>query len=188
MTNLRRAEQQNGYSVRRQGGSGGYCAVIFCDYCSAEDQLSLSARLPPEVVRQKFIDKGWQIPRRSGKAACPRCLATFKSIAREKGVAKSANVRVVAASPTAAQQRKLYALLEQHFNDETGSYAADWDDARLAEEIGISEASVRGIRESSFGALAPPMALQTLQGELVSLKSMLCDVELRLQAELKKYK
>lgn len=62
--------------------------------------------------------------------------------------------------------RKVYALLDDHFNEETKLYRSGWSDAKIAAEIQTSVEVVSRIREEAYGKLAQDPALQALRDDI----------------------
>ena len=71
--------------------------------------------------------------------------------ATPQGTPAKANRRSVLA--TVKQQRALFALLEENFDDDVGIYADSWSDERIAKEIGVDIDIVEQQRNSAFGEL-----------------------------------
>lgn len=68
------------------------------------------------------------------------------------------------------QQRAMFALLEDNFDEENGVYTDGWTDERIAEEVGVDVSIVTAQREAAFGKLQDS-ALMEAETKLLQLKS-----------------
>lgn len=89
-------------------------------------------------------------------------------------------------TPLAAKaMRRLFQLLEDNFNAETGEYIGDYSDAKIAQECEISEDAVKKHRTAAFGKLQPPSELQKLKLDLDDLTKFALQNDNEIRARLK---
>jgi len=67
---------------------GRHFAVLSCAKCHTEDTINLAHNLPHEVIRKKFVEKGWEIS--GGKCICAECLHPKEAAAPGEAVAVKA--------------------------------------------------------------------------------------------------
>ena len=82
---------------------------------------------------------------------------------------------------TVQSLRKVFALLEDHFEPANGCYINDYSDERIAKECGISVSGVTKYRIDGFGKIKPPSEFHVLTVELRELETLY----LKLDNELK---
>lgn len=66
--------------------------------------------------------------------------------------------------------KRVFALLLEHYDDATKSYATDWHDERIAREVGCSPKFVAKIRDEHFGPAEDPRVGQ-LRTDLAKLRT-----------------
>lgn len=69
--------------------------------------------------------------------------------------------------------RKVYNLLDDHFNETTRLYDEGWNDAKIAEAVELSEVAIAKIRVAAYGELADDPKLVALRSEIVALRAQL---------------
>lgn len=89
---------------------------------------------------------------------------------------------------TGAALRKVFALLEDHFDTDAGRFRNDYDDARIAKETGISLDAVKNYRVAAFGKLKPPTELHNIQTQLRELEALYLKTEAEMKAGVKDLK
>ena len=77
-------------------------------------------------------------------------------------------------------QAAMFRLIDQHFDADRGSYAAGYDDARIAKESGLALAMVTAFRREGFGKLREMPELASIRADVASIRKMLCEIEARL--------
>ncbi len=89
-------------------------------------------------------------------------------------------------TPVAGQAlRKVFTLLENHFDTENGCYNGDWSDEKVAKETGISKDAVKGYRVSAFGKIKPPSEVAILRQELRELETFALQTENEIKQKTK---
>ena len=81
--------------------------------------------------------------------------------------------------------RKLFALLEDNFDPNTGQYLEGYSDERVAKECDISIDAVKAHRVAAFGKLQPPTELALLRREIDELQKLALQTEADLKAKIK---
>lgn len=89
-------------------------------------------------------------------------------------------------TPVAGQAlRKVFALLEDHFDGDAGNYRSDWSDDKIAKETGISKDAVKGYRINAFGKIKPPSEFAALKQELQELETFALQTENEIKQKVK---
>lgn len=89
-------------------------------------------------------------------------------------------------TPVAGQAlRKVFALLEDHFDGDGGNYRGDWSDDKIAKETGISKDAVKGYRINAFGKIKPPSEIAVLRHELRELETFALQTENDIKQRVK---
>ena len=70
-------------------------------------------------------------------------------------------------------QAAMFRLIDEHFDAERGSYAAGYDDARIAKESGLALAMVTAFRREGFGKLRETPDLASIRADVASIRKML---------------
>lgn len=131
--------------------------VASCD-CGRKESLRYQQRMPPTFYAQALNNKGWSVDNKCTKAACPKCVG-----------AKSMTAKT---SPAALKsQAKMFAMLSEFFDAETGQYADGWSDARIARDVGMAESYVAEAREAAHGPLREHPAIEQAKADLAALRS-----------------
>jgi hypothetical protein len=85
---------------------------------------------------------------------------------------------------TISAMRKVFSLLEDNFNPETGAYLGGWSDQRIAEETGVSLAGVKKYRAEGFGKLKPPSEIMQLKQDLEETQGLFVKSEQEIKEKL----
>lgn len=96
--------------------------------------------------------------------------------------------KLAAANPTPATGqalRKVFSILEDHFDAEAGCYAAGYSDEAIAKDTGISIEAVKNYRVSAFGKLKPPSEFYKVQQDLTELEKLYLTLESNMKESLK---
>ena len=72
--------------------------------------------------------------------------------------------------PDPKLERKIYAALDDHFDEVKRLYKGNATDATIAKDIGTSETIVARIRTEAYGELAEDPAIQSVRDQLEVMK------------------
>ncbi|OWQ98007.1 hypothetical protein [Sphingopyxis witflariensis] len=160
--------------VSRPGiGGPTITAHLICSGCRKSGQLGLRVNMPPEAIDKKFKQSGWRLD----PHVCPDCIR------------KPSKGNIMASEPSTAavkSQAKMFTLLSQHFDAETGHYAKGWSDKKVADESGASPAMVSAVRAEAFGELKEPSEISALRSDISTLESLMVEQIASLRTELAK--
>src|SRR5688572_1000881 len=124
--------------------------VAHCSECGKEHTCSLPMKYPTEAVIKKFASIGFSI--HHGRApAHTECLRHIK---------QEAKLAQATIGPDPKIARKIYALLDEHFNDVRGIYTTGKSDEWIARELDVSVPIVIAIREAAYGPLRVDPAVE----------------------------
>ena len=133
--------------------------VVACEDCGTESSHGWPVATAPTVMIRNMRRIGWRIDKKHRK--CPEC------IKKERPVKASAAPQI---GPDPKIARKIYALLDEHFDEGKRLYRPGWTDAKIAETIDVSTEIVVHIRRIGYGELAEDPALQILRDDLEMLR------------------
>lgn len=126
--------------------------------------------MQPTVLVQRFRNRGWRIA--TGKTPlCPKCI-------KETRVTK----QTVGPDPKIA--RKVYGLLDDHFDEDKKLYKHGWNDQKIAAEVDTSPDLVATIRKGAYGELAEDPRIQGFRDDLELLRMELNEMKERHDKEI----
>lgn len=129
-----------------------------CSRCGEETVFNWAGNTSPEMMVKNLLKGGWTT--RHKEHVCPKCVGE----AKEKR--KVSNMEIV---PNPKLQRKVFALLDDHFDEERRLYRSGWSDKKVAEAADTSEQFVVSLRKGAYGELAEDPALTALRAEIDGL-------------------
>jgi hypothetical protein len=71
--------------------------------------------------------------------------------------------------------RRIYAALDEHFDEDRKLYRTGWADAKVAETLDVSIDLVTRIRREAYGELAEPPEIQGFRDDLELLRMQVVD-------------
>lgn len=159
--------------------------TIQCDECERVVEHTWDARTSPEIMVRNMRNAHWDVTYK-GKARCPTCINKRESVV---------NKPLQNAGPDLKIARKIYAALDDHFNDEKKLYFPGWDDQRIAKELAVSPELVIRIRKEAYGELAESPEISMLRDDVELLKmelkeqldTIIADLTARVEAAREKY-
>ena len=152
-------------------------ARIWCQSCGQSDETPLTKRLPPEAIRAKFSQRGWQVAKNYAK--CPTCLGERKRANGSDTVAS--NVKAMTPRElTPTEFRTVYEALMAHFDDGAGKYVKGHSDRTVAEAAKVPAAAVAGVRDKFFGPLKGHPEIDEVRAEVDNLLDRLGVLSARL--------
>lgn len=131
-----------------------------CSVCSSEATFGWSSYIPPDMMAKNAQQAGWGY--RHKKLVCPTCISAEKDERMSNKIDTVANPKL---------QRKVFNLLDEHFNEETRLYDAGWSDKKVAEAAQTSEQYVISLRKGAYADLAEDPAITALRGEVADLEN-----------------
>lgn len=163
-------EERGGRSVRSVEG-GGLMAKACCqtEGCNTTEEIRFRQLPGPSEIEAKFIQKGWSFDR----THCPE--HNRRHHPRKDPTMATQPLRT---SPAAiAAQAKMFGLLQQHFDADTGTYAPGWSDGKIAEQTGLAHDLVTGVRAEAFGELKEPPEVAQLAADIATVEALLTEQE-----------
>jgi hypothetical protein len=145
---------------------------ITCSGCQEFEEHAWDVRTSPAIMVRNLRHKNWEVDRKR-PPKCPKC-----SNGRETGMTKTATL-----GPDPKLARKIYAALDDHFDDVKKRFAPGWDDQRIAKELDVSPELVIRIRREAYGELAEDPAISVLRDDVELLKMELADASDKLGKE-----
>lgn len=101
----------------------------------------------------------------------------------------STPVAAPSAAPSAGAmkaQAQMFRLLDEHFDADKGSYAADWNDERVAKACALAPAMVREFRRAGFGEPKTSPEIEQLRTDMATAKKLFADEMAGFEARLRK--
>ena len=162
----------------------------------------INARMPPEAVAKKLMQKGWSI---GSKLCCPKHARKSKKSAPGAPTPKEdptmatelpeavelpappVSVKPAPSDAAKAKRREALQWLSESFNVEKGAYASGVSDASIAKETGLAENAVAQLREEFYGPLKEPEAVAQMRAELAALKTRIADREKTTETEIRAF-
>jgi ribosome-binding protein aMBF1 (putative translation factor) len=144
------------YPVHHDAHGRSYQRIV-CIRCGAEGRNAFGITPASDDLAESFFARrGWVVDRRKGHV-CPDCqkkeTAARRQSVAERRVGMSADEKSAKAK---AAIPAMYILLEDAYDRAAENYKPGWSDARVAKEVGLSEALVATRRAADFGGLTPP--------------------------------
>lgn len=88
---------------------------------------------------------------------------------------------------TPAQSRKIFALVEGHFDEAKGCYTGGYSDEKVAKELNLPRAMVTRLREESGLTIKGDPEVLGLKADIAAMGLMLEDLDKRVRSyELKR--
>lgn len=129
--------------------------------CGKSDQWAWGVA-PPNVMIRNAHRQGWLLKYRK-TPVCPECNGVHK-------VSTTIPNPQPQIGPDPKLARKIYAALDDHFDETKRLYHGNATDATIAKEIGTSETIVARIRTEAYGELAEDPAIQSVRDQLEVMK------------------
>jgi hypothetical protein len=188
-------------TARRLGMSGevsfsstrvGLTLHIPCDRGRHIVDVRCRAGLNPNGIAKMMLNQGWTV---GSKPICPSCGRKEKKVTspqnattkprQSHGEAVATPKAEIAASDAARKAHRMVMMaLEDYYDEAAKTYRQCYNDKRIAEETGASEAHVRQTRESYFGPLGEPAEIQIIRDEIAALRTRLDEITLNIAAEI----
>ena len=131
--------------------------------CGESEQWTWGV-IPPNVMIRNVHRQGWLTKYRK-TPTCPKCNGVHKMSVQPQIPLPQSQL-----GPDPKLARKIYAALDDHFDEVKRLYKGIATDATIAKEIGTSETIVARIRTEAYGELAEDPALQSARDQLEVMK------------------
>jgi len=158
--NLEAAKYNFTYATRNDRAAW----YVNCSVCNAESVVGAANNAPPQLIATHFSKRGWNVGFKQ-PPICPECQ---KANRMTKTLSIPTPTLQTAPDPKIA--RKVYAALDERFNETTRTYAAGWSDERVAKELSVALPLVVGIRTSAYGELAEDPRITKLREDVEFLR------------------
>lgn len=174
----------NPFPLHRRGNSA--FQQIVCDRCGVTDDHAVNNGLGgPEILTRYWRVRGWLVDLRKRSFICPQCQKREADARKNEKEAKkmekmNGTMPGPQPSPSSALAKKIMSdLLFDHYDLSAQDYKEGWDDKRVAQESGLSEAFVSQRRAADYGPVKPKkppaakIALNALSNSQVALKDLI---------------
>lgn len=161
------------YGILRTAHTPGQPSMwkVSCSKCDNYETHNWANDYQPRGMVSRFRHRGWVLLDKT-PPMCRDC---------SKGVKTLASTSI---GPDPKIARKIYALLDEHFDDVKRLYRSPWNDQRIAKTIDISPDIVMRIRKEAYGELAEDPALQGFRDDLEIIRMEAVDLQDRFNKEL----
>lgn len=177
--------------------------------CTKCPQMSLhrwSPRISPDNVYNNMVRRGWEIAR-GRPLVCADCSTSPRQQAqlKENAVNKptpitselfahgpeilpteptepSTTVPTTPTVPNLKLARKVYAALDEHFDEDKKMYRDGWNDLTISKSLGVSQDVVTRIRREAYGELAMDPKLAKLSDDIELLRMEYDDAQQKMVA------
>jgi hypothetical protein len=144
-----------------------------CSRCDTTEHLALPLASPAAAIAKKCTAHGWRL-NKDNNHVCPKCVAHEK----ENKVSKM----IVGPDPKIA--RKIFAALDDHFDEPKRLYTPGYSDERIAKELDVSLDVVLSLRRGAYGELAEDPMTQMLRDDLELLRMEGIELQKRYAADM----
>lgn len=127
-----------------------------CSRCGVERVWSYGTGTGIPFMMKHLRASGWEHDRRG--PVCDTCVNAEKSKVTKPETLSNPKL-----------QRKVFALLDDHFDEDSRRYRPGWSDKKVADEAQTSVQFVEGLRRGAYGELAEDPAVTALRGEIEAL-------------------
>jgi len=200
-------------SIKEQAGVFGFERITLdnghvvrwklkCGRCPTEVLKGWEPNTSPSLMVRNMRRQGWLLDDRE-PPVCPACQKKEKEAMRkptpDRVMTEMISGKFSPPPPVAPVQlpappvatlgpdpklaRRIYAKLDEVFNDTTRLYVRGWDDARVAQEVQTSALLVERIRREAYGELAEDPVLSELRDDLELHKMEIAEAISALQKD-----
>ena len=133
---------------------------IGCGFCDEVSQHGWNAETSPALMVKNMRRQSWLVEK-NGPAKCPDCQTKERTM----------NAHVTTpVGPDPKIARRIYAALDEHFDEAKKLYKPGWDDVKIAKELEVSDVIVSKIRREAYGELAENPVLTQLKEDIGYLR------------------
>lgn len=162
-------------------------AQLHCGSCQRTEPLNIRPDMPPSEVLRKFRQKNWRTDDSDRRRClCPDCKHIRKPTKPDpilKGPSMNKALHqpeTIIPTPEMPMVRKIFGIIDGHFDEEKGCYLGDWSDKKVADLIGVGYAVVAKVREDSGLKIKGNPALIALRNDFETWRSMGQEINDRL--------
>lgn len=163
--------------------------------CTTTERIHAPLNINPEGVYQIFRRKGWHISdRNAGHCVCPACIAAGnRGTPPRKGTLsmsklatpaadkiQQAHIKLDARDATPAEALRIFAALDEFFDEGKGRYHDGHSDKTLGDKLDIPWATIAKLRDASGLKIKTDPELVALRRDYDDLQAMLADWGKRL--------
>lgn len=142
-----------------------------CDTCGTERIWNIGDNSPIEYMQRTLTKSGWQAHK--GTCTCPTCVNEAK-MTKQTSTPQPSQAAI---ETSMKLQRKVYALLDEHFDEEKRIYRDGWSDKKIADAVQTATVYVETVRRSAYGELAEDPATTALRKDIASLEQQVSDLQ-----------
>lgn len=133
--------------------------VSTCQCCETERAWGWPDNTSTRFMLQNMERAGWTYDKKLG-LVCDVC--NEKAASKEMSKVDSINPKL---------QRKVFNLLDDHFDEDKRLYRAGWSDKKIADEAQTSEQFVTSLRKGAYGELAEDPAITMIRADINALSN-----------------
>jgi hypothetical protein len=142
--------------------------VVTCG-CNATEAFQFPPTAHPDMMYKGVRQHGWRIEKKRAPV-CVECIKSEKA-PKEQFVMSAPTPTISTVDPNKKIMRRVYALLDDHFDEQTKRYAKGWNDERVAKEADTSLALVIATRKEAYGDLAEDPEVTIMLDELAEFEA-----------------
>jgi len=148
--------------------------TVVCQGCGTPSAHGWPTATSPTNMARNMVRLGWIVDRKVQK--CLEC------IEKERPVKAP-----VIAGPDPKIARRIYAALDEHFDEAKRLYRSGWDDLKVAASLEVSAEIVIRIRKEAYGDLAEDPIFQTLRDDLEMLRMEGAELGIRMASQIEEH-
>ena len=139
---------------------------LVCGDCGKTELKGWPVDIDPNGAVANARRQGWTL-RRGHDPLCSACSTPRRDDPMTKTPAIGPDPKIA---------RKVFALLDEHFDEHTRLYRDGYTDKRIADEVGTSEELVARTRSAAYGELAEDPVISGLRDDVQLLRMELDDL------------
>ena len=139
--------------------------------CGKTSSMGEPPDINPQALTNRMRNRGWLISQKR-PPICPTC-------AQENHVMSKNPV-----GPDPKIARRVYGLLDDHFNEEARVYRPGWNDKKIAEAADTSFDLVVDIRRKAYGELAEDPVIQIIRDDIELIRMEMQDLTVKFNTDM----
>ncbi|MCA1458060.1 hypothetical protein I6F35_33545 [Bradyrhizobium sp. BRP22] len=177
------------FAIKSMGPPGRHMrgTIVTCGHCGVVRTVQINHfkgqqrdndDLEQQFIRNKLEKDGWLIGKKAEQHRCPGCYSAIRSAQKRKNEENVVNLPIKP-GPTKPEQpremsrddrRIIFEKLNEVYVDEKTGYGPGWTDAKVASDLGVPRAWVKGLRDEMFGP----------EGSNEEIRATICDAQILL--------